>query len=131
VVFDNKMWLLGGVERYFDGDTYLLNDVWCSPDGREWTQVVEHAPWSPRAFHAALVFDGKIWVIAGGNYWPSPSAVNDVWSSTDGRNGRAFTEHAPWPGRIWFSSVVYRGRCGLWRLVGQPVEKLERRVVLA
>lgn len=115
-VFEDKMWLLGGVERYFDGDKYLLNDVWCSADGRDWTQVAEHAPWSPRAYHAALVFDGKLWIIGGGNYWPLPSAGNDVWSSTDGRLWTRVTEHAPWPGRIWFSSVVYRDR--MWILGG-------------
>jgi hypothetical protein len=116
VVFKDHMWLLGGVERYFDGDEYLLNDVWYSEDGRDWTQAAGHAPWSPRAFHTALVFDGKLWVMGGGNYWPSPSAVNDVWSSTDGRRWTRVIEHAPWPGRIWFSSVVYRDR--MWILGG-------------
>lgn len=116
VVFKDKMWILGGAARYFDGSKYLLNDVWASGDGKNWTQVSEHAPWSPRAYHAALVFNDRIWVFGGGNYRPDHLAFNDVWSSADGLNWTQVTGHAPWPGRIWFSAVVYRDR--MWLLGG-------------
>jgi hypothetical protein len=49
VVFQDKLWILGGTENYYFGDERSLkNDVWCSCDGKEWTQVTAHAGWSPR-----------------------------------------------------------------------------------
>lgn len=115
VVLNGRMWLLGGIERYYDGDM-LLNDVWSSADGKTWECATEHAPWAPRAYHGALAYAGKLWVFGGGNYVPTYSAHNDVWCSTDGREWTQVTDHAPWPPRIWFSSVVYRDR--MWLLGG-------------
>lgn len=117
VVFKDRMWMLGGIERYYDGaERDLRNDVWSSADGREWKQATEHAPWSPRAYHAALVFDGKIWILGGGNYLPAYKAFNDVWNSVDGVRWTEVTKDAAWAPRIWFSAVVYRD-C-MWVLGG-------------
>lgn len=117
VSFQNKMWILGGIENYFFGtDDDLRNDVWCSEDGENWEQVTDAAPWSPRAYHKAVVHDDKIWVIAGGNYVPNHHALNDVWCSEDGKNWEQVTGAAPWGPRLWFRSVVYRDR--IWVLGG-------------
>jgi hypothetical protein len=117
VVFRNKMWILGGSEQYYYGDARSLkNDVWSSSDGRKWTQVVAAAPWAPRAFHQAIVLNNKIYVMGGGNYSPSYTAYNDVWSSEDGLHWDQVTAAASWAPRIWFSSVVYRDR--MWVLGG-------------
>lgn len=117
VVFQNKMWVLGGTEDYYFGNASdLKNDVWSTEDGKTWTQVTEHAPWSPRAYHQAVVHDGKIWVLGGGNYVPEYHALNDVWYSEDGKNWTQATEHAPWSPRLWFSSVVYRDQ--IWVIGG-------------
>lgn len=116
-VFRNRLWLLGGTRRYYDGTPAdLLADVWCSPDGREWRQVTELAPWAPRAYHGVTVHNGRLWVLGGGNYLPEYVARNDVWSSADGVRWRCETEAAPWPPRIWFSVARYRRR--LWVLGG-------------
>jgi hypothetical protein len=109
VEFNGKIWLLGGTEDYYKGnESSLKNDVWSSTDGVNWDLVTNKAPWSPRAFLQAVVYDGKIWVMGGGNYVPEYQAKNDVWSSSDGINWELVTENAPWSPRIWFSSVVYR-----------------------
>lgn len=105
--FDGKMWVLGG-----QLGSELFNDVWCSEDGVTWTQVTEHAGWSPRQlFSNVVVKDGKIWVIGGGitKYQPF-RAYQDVWCSEDGVNWENVTKHAPWPARIWSSCVVYHNR---------------------
>jgi hypothetical protein len=116
-VFKGRMWLLGGVEDYYFGnDTSLRNDVWSSADGKEWKLELAHAPWSPRAYHAAVVHEGKVWVMGGGNYVPGYQAHNDVWSSADGVHWQQEAAAAPWPPRIWFSAVTYRNR--LWVLGG-------------
>ena len=117
VAFKGRLWVLGGTEDYYFGDDKSLkNDVWSSADGKEWKREVANAPWSPRAYHAAVVHDGKIWVLGGGNYVPRYHALNDVWCSSDGTHWEQVTEHAPWAPRIWFSAVVYRDR--MWVLGG-------------
>lgn len=110
VGFRGRLWLLGGVENYYFGDRRSLkNDIWSSPDGVHWTQAVANAPWAPRAYHTAFVFDDRLWVIGGGNYTPEYVGLNDVWSSSDGVHWTQVSAATPWHPRIWFSSAVYRG----------------------
>lgn len=117
VEFKGRMWILGGTENYYFGDKESLrNDVWSSTDGIQWQQEIEHAPWSPRAYHQAVVLGDRLWVLGGGNYVPEYHAKNDVWSSTDGVHWEQATEHAPWSPRLWFSAVTYRDR--MWVLGG-------------
>jgi len=117
VVFRDRMWLLGGGERYFDGDdSDLRSDVWHSADGAAWEMATENAPWAGRAFHGALAFADRLWVFGGGDYLPAYRGHCDVWSSPDGVAWTLETERAPWDPRIWFSALVYRGR--MWILGG-------------
>ena len=114
VAFHDRVWVLGGA-----GGGRFFNDVWSSADGRNWTLEVEKAPWSRRTIHnTPLVLDDKMWIIGGaatGDYYPY-RPYNDVWCSADGRDWRRVTDQAPWPGRTWGSTVVYKGR--LWLLGG-------------
>ena len=122
VEFHGRMWILGGTENYYFGDEKSLkNDVWSSADGKEWKQEIAQAPWSPRAYHQAVVLNDKIYILGGGNYVPAYHAKNDVWSSTDGVHWVCETESAPWQPRLWFSAAVYRGR--MWVLGGWCKEK--------
>lgn len=117
VEFQNRIWLLGGTENYYFGDdASLKNDVWHSSDGKHWEQATTAAPWSPRAYHQAVVLGDRIYLLGGGDYAPKHHAKNDVWSSDDGVNWSLETESAPWSPRIWFSAAVYRGR--MWVLGG-------------
>lgn len=117
VVFQGKMWVLGGIENYYFGTAdSLKNDVWCSTDGKQWKQIIAHAGWSPRAYHQAVVLDDKIYVLGGGNYAPKYHALNDVWCSDDGEHWTEVTPSAAWTPRLWFSSVVYRDK--MWVLGG-------------
>ena len=117
VVFRNKMWILGGTEDYYFGDDKSLkNDVWSSADGKHWTLECESAPWTPRAYHQAVVLDGRIYVFGGGSYVPKYETRSDVWSSSDGANWEKVADDVPWHPRLWFSSVVYRDR--MWVLGG-------------
>ena len=117
VAFRGKMWMLGGTENYYFGDrASLKNDVWNSSDGRQWQQATASAPWSPRAYHQAVVLNDRIYLFGGGNYVPQYEAHHDVWSSADGIEWRRETAAAPWSPRLWFSSVVYRNQ--MWVLGG-------------
>ena len=117
VVLDGKMWILGGAEKYFFGDqSSLRNDVWNSIDGVDWKLSTGNAPWAPRAYHGALAFGGKMWILGGGNYLPTYEARSDVWSSSDGVHWTQVLQKAPWAPRIWFSAVVYKDH--MWLLGG-------------
>jgi len=118
VVFKDRMWIVGGTEDYLfapDGSR-LRNDVWSSADGEEWRLETGNAGWSPRALHQVVVFNGKMWVLGGGNYRPTLQVLNDVWCSEDGVHWTQVLDEAPWQPRIWYSAVVYRDR--IWVLGG-------------
>jgi hypothetical protein len=104
VVFDNKMWVLGGTNG-----SNSKNDVWFSTDGVNWTRATVYAGWSERYGHTSVVFDNKMWVI-GGSY------RNDVWYSTDGVNWTCATSFAVWSGRLFHTSVVFDNK--IWLLGG-------------
>ncbi len=106
VVFNNKIWVIGG----YDGS--YLNDVWYSSNGVNWTQATANAGWSARSGHTSVVFDNKIWVIGGydGSY------RNDVWSSVDGLNWTCVTANAGWSPRFAHTSIVFDNK--IWVLGG-------------
>lgn len=115
--FQGRIWILGGIENYFFGtDAHLHNDVWASDDGETWECVLPRAPWSPRAYHQTVVFDGKLWVLGGGNYVPRHHALNDVWCSSDGIRWEHVLSEAPWKPRLWFRAAIYENL--IWVLGG-------------
>ncbi|MDD2717294.1 MAG: SUMF1/EgtB/PvdO family nonheme iron enzyme [Candidatus Wallbacteria bacterium] len=113
LVFNNKMWVLGG----WDGTQ--KNDVWSSTDGVNWVQVTANAAWCARSGHTSLVFDNKMWII-GGNYYdqtlPDNNKKNDVWYSSDGITWTQATAHAGWSERFFHSSVVFDNK--MWVIGG-------------
>ncbi len=121
VVFDNKIWVLGGVDDDDDDDNLsdTKNDVWFSEDGSTWTQATSSAAWSARALHSSVVFDNKIWVLGGfddDDNNPSSSRKNDVWYSEDGATWTQETSSAAWSARGGHSSVVFDNK--IWVLGG-------------
>ena len=91
VVYQNKIWVLGGYNSgNRDQDSYF-EDVWCSDDGKRWDLVNSSAPWLGRRGHAAVVFDdgsGEAMFLIGGFTVEEGSGsrqyCNDVWKSVDG-----------------------------------------------
>ncbi|XAZ22756.1 hypothetical protein LVY75_28725 [Sinorhizobium sp. B11] len=122
VEFNGRLWIFGGLE-IIDGKQTFKNDVWSSVDGVNWEKVTEHAQWTPRAFHGAIVYNGRLWVLGGGSYTPDYIALNDVWNSVDGVNW-VKVSNAPWHGRIWFSAITYQNR--MWVIGGWSKETLNR-----
>jgi leucine-zipper-like transcriptional regulator 1 len=105
VVFDNKIWVLGGgYEGRFN------NDVWYSTDGVNWFCATDSAGWSKRGYHTSVVFNNKIWVLGGRD----PYNRNDVWYSTDGVNWTQATPSAGWSGRWEHTSIVFDNK--IWVL---------------
>ncbi|MEO0080712.1 MAG: T9SS type A sorting domain-containing protein [candidate division WOR-3 bacterium] len=110
VVFDNKVWVLGG----YDTGNYK-NDVWYSSDGVTWVKLTTGSPmWTPRIGHEAVVFNGKMWVL-GGFVYPGNTGSNDVWYSSDGVNW-VLAGNAGWSPRFWHAAVVHNGK--IWVMAG-------------
>lgn len=114
VVFDNKMWVIGGTAVNSQGRGVPSSDVWSSPDGATWT-LVSSGKFPARQGHGSAVFDGKIWVVGGGEA-VSTNLFNDVWSSSDGVNWTEESAAAAFAPRDGLGLVTF-GR-SLWVVGG-------------
>jgi hypothetical protein len=116
VVFDNRMWLFGGVgiAQETPRITYTsLNDVWVSENGKTWSQITSKAP--ARSGHTMIVFNNKLWLIGGyASSWGEYE--NDVWCSPDGVTWTCVTDSAAFAPRIFHSSVVFNNK--MWIIGG-------------
>jgi len=106
VVFNNKMWVIGG----YDGA--VKNDVWYSSDGVTWIQATDAAGFSARTEHQSVVFDNKMWVIGG----IDGAVKNDVWYSSDGVTWIQATAAAGFTARRYHESVVFDNK--IWVIGG-------------
>ncbi len=115
LAFAGKLWVFGGGNYV---PTYQgHNDVWCSEDGRTWTQVTKSAPWHPRIWFSNLVYRDRMWVIGGWSDQPSKN-WNDVWTSTDGKNWTELAAANVWSPRHETSAYVHQDK--LWVVAGNP-----------
>lgn len=82
VVFNNRLWVIGGRNKanYFSSDA--LNDVWSSADGVNWTTATLQAEFSPRYDHACFVLGDKLWLVGGSD--GSGVKNNEIWNTSDG-----------------------------------------------
>ena len=112
VVFDGKMWVLGGKDQ---GIIDHQNDVWYSTNGADWHLVTTNAAWSKRHNHTTLVFDGKMWVLGGEDI--TRKYQNDVYYSSNGADWSRLTAESSWEARRFYSSVVFDNK--IWVLGGR------------
>lgn len=116
LVFQNKLWVFGGVTT---GEKYL-NDVWYTEDGINWILAKKEADWLPRKGFGSVVFKDKIWIIGGVDI---TGPVNDVWYSGDGANWTLAIKKAPFrerydlavetfSGKMWVSGGVFPEELG-------------------
>ncbi|HEY8388202.1 MAG TPA: DUF6242 domain-containing protein, partial [Parasegetibacter sp.] len=126
--FKDKMWLLGGLKPS-DGFSFsaVLNKVWSTSDGTNWTVEPDPAQptdrWDIRERINAVVFQDKLWVI-GGNAYPSfgntnafGAAKNDVWNSVDGQQWTRLTADAGFLPRSAPAVFVYKNK--IWMVGGR------------
>lgn len=95
-VFKDKIFLIGGWQKEPWGAT--LNDIWVSENGIDWKLVKSHAEFSPREGTAFEIFNDKVWVIGGVDYF-THQTMNDVWYSEDGITWVEATSSAPFSKR--------------------------------
>ncbi|TMW69522.1 hypothetical protein Poli38472_001678 [Pythium oligandrum] len=96
VSFQGLLYIFGG--RSGDpldvANRALHNDVWVSSNAKVWTQLTEHAPWSPRAKHVVLILPGSTDITSGDDpddellllYGEDEErALEDVWTWRGGQ----------------------------------------------
>jgi hypothetical protein len=111
VVFDKKMWVLGGSQN----NGVVMDDVWSSTNGITWEDETDGSSkkFTARAEHKSVVFndgDGeKIWVFGGRN---GTTLFDDVWSSADGKNWTEVTKDSSekFTARYGHHVVVFDGK---------------------
>lgn len=116
MVFKNKMWMMGG--RKLPGSE-CSNQVWSSTNGADWTLETENAGWSPRLAPGFVVFKDRMWILGGTSdfYLNNDSTLmNDVWSSSDGKEWKLELANAPWSKRTHGNAIVFGGK--IWVMGG-------------
>mmetsp|Transcript_51325 Transcript_51325/g.120591 ORF Transcript_51325/g.120591 Transcript_51325/m.120591 type:complete len:880 (-) Transcript_51325:32-2671(-) len=96
-----------------------FNDVWRTSGSADaavdinrvsWELVTQNAAWAARGMHGFLVFKDTMWVIGGRQYVTGPNkqvrTLNDVWSSTDGKDWSVATINPSWRSRAGHGAVV-------------------------
>lgn len=121
VIFDDKLWIMGG--GHWRPETIPRNDVWCTEDGINWTQVSTAAEWQQRMWFSLVVYRDRMWVLGGwsrkdGNY-------GDVWYSKDGEHWTQLTSNVIWKERHEHSAYVFRDK--IW-VAGGHAEPLNSEV---
>jgi hypothetical protein len=86
--------------------------------GNNWTQATASADFSGRAGSSSVVFNNKMWVIAGSGIdsEQNPTYYNDVWSSIDGISWTQVTSNAGFSTRYAQESVIFNNE--IWVIGG-------------
>ncbi|MBM3497627.1 MAG: galactose oxidase [Armatimonadetes bacterium] len=120
-VFDGKLWIMGGGRWH--PETVPLNDVWCSEDGVNWTEITPAAPWAPRMWFAVATYRDCLWLLGG---WSRERGnFGDVWFTRDGRHWAELKSNATWTNRHEHSAFVFQDK--LW-VAGGYAETLNSEV---
>jgi N-acetylneuraminic acid mutarotase len=119
-VFNNRIWLTGGYADTVLGRVYY-DDVWSSADGITWQQENSSAEYYKRAYHNLVVFDNKLWIIAGETPDPQDNLVllDDCWSSENGINWQLRSNITSFFPRKSCGSAVVGGKLWVWGGYGQ------------
>lgn len=76
-------------------------------DFQKWETLAEESNFPSRIFYSLLVFNDKLWLLAG---YDGKNYYNDVWNSADGVTWARVTEHAAWSPRMDAMVVAFKNR---------------------
>ena len=106
VVYNNKMWLLGGmVSDGLTNEVLYTDSTRISGSNIQWEHAKynDTSAWEARLSGGAAAFNDSIFVFGG--YNNTGYNLNDVWKTTDGENW-TFVGNAPWSARWGFGYAV-------------------------
>ncbi|MBI1888962.1 MAG: hypothetical protein HYS15_03490 [Candidatus Spechtbacteria bacterium] len=115
IIFGNKIWIFGGLTQ--NGS---VNDIWSWQPSGAWQKEdldcsgrINECHWSARYGHAAVLFNGKLWVLGG---FAAIGQQNDVWSSSDGVHWEQIKTNNIWEPRYFHSAVAFNDK--MWVMGG-------------
>ena len=114
ITFNNVILIVGGY-FYTNSAWSESNTIYSSTNGVNWTELsVNGSIWDARRVHTTLVYDDKLWVLAGDSGYNR----DDYWYSSDGTQWHeAIASGSKWEARKVHTSVNYAGR--MWMLGGE------------
>lgn len=115
--FRGKLWRIAPRAAYPQYDF----KVWSSNDGYNWQAEPHNAEMLRRVDHDIVVFQNKLWLIAGFQTSTFPAGpANDVWSSEDGISWQLERSSANFPPMYRHKAVVFNDR--IWLIGGSTAE---------
>ncbi len=99
---NNDLWMIG------------QKNAWSSLNGIKW-EAHDKYDWGEKISMAYVSFKNKFWVLGGMEY-ASNTFLNDIWSSSDGKNWNMTIEHAEWSPRKGHTVVEFENK--LWLFGG-------------
>lgn len=126
LVWQNKLWLMGGVNgqgalagqiKYWELPHY--NDIWSSSDGLIWNQAAATAEWPAQRSMSVAPWQGKLLMLGG--WSPIGGYRSDIWISADGLNWSVATTSAAFPPREGQTLTVFQNK--LWLMGGVNFDK--------
>lgn len=123
VVFQNKIWLMGGVngENFKNEKGNILywkaphySDIWYSEDGKNWKKIVDNAPWGKRRSMQVAIFNNKMWLVGG--WGPEIGYSNIIWVSENGKDWRKIKPQGGLPPAEGHQLIVFNNK--LWLIGG-------------
>jgi len=127
-VFQNKLWLIGGINgdglvspsrqvKYWEASHF--NDVWVSEDGVNWNEIETENIWPPRRSMSIVEFNGRLLMFGG--WSPVSGYSNDAWQSSDGINWTKLEFSPAWEAREGQNIEIFQGK--LWVMGGVNYDK--------
>lgn len=103
----DKLWVIGGLASV--SPIRNLNDIWSSPDGKQWTRELAEAPWTARHVWATTLHRNRMFLLGGAT--DGSRSYQDVLSSENGVDWRSETVQEPWfVGRKYHAAASYGNR---------------------
>lgn len=133
LVFENRMWLLGGWnptdKKHFP--RICNNEVWSSANGKDWrldkpntfldASFDSRADWEGRHTAGYVVHQEKMWIVGGD---PNQRHYQfDVWNSANGKDWTLANKDkpVPWGPRCLHYTVAHGGK--IWVIGGQTIPR--------
>jgi len=115
ITVGGQLYTLGGQ----DNNGTLYSQIWQSTDAASW-QPSSPGPWSPRAYHGAINYKTRVYVMGGLMATGPAQATADVWASkpNDLTVWTLLTAQANWMPRFGFGYAGSTGR-GMYVAGGQ------------
>jgi len=109
IVYNNQLYLFGGFNDAVGSQT-TYRDVWRSPDGVTWEKVTATAPFSGSNYHAACIFDNRLWAVGGYTRRDGTDSFSDILFTNDGTAWTNLTPDKKTDDRFFCAAVSFNGK---------------------